>query len=83
MPYENVPKKEDTVSTLEKRLVTLEQRIPLRCPSCKSELQCAHCNDWKAVARAYGLDPEALVETIHSAMLTQLAGGTANAEATH
>jgi len=60
--------------SVEKRLLTLEQRIPARCPRCRSALHCHVCHDWKGEAVRYGLDPEVLVDRVRREMEATLSG---------
>jgi len=61
------------MSTYGRRLTILEQQIPLRCPQCKTLLECSACHNWKDEARRYGIDPESLIRAVSSA-IDQLAG---------
>jgi hypothetical protein len=60
--------------TSERRVAALEKLIPLRCSTCGHEVRCDHCNDWKAEARALGIDPEVLVDRFRREMEVQLLG---------
>lgn len=50
--------------SLEKRLAHIDGQLPRRCLTCSTALECPTCNDWKAEARAYGIDPEQLLARI-------------------
>ena len=70
--------------TIDRRIERLEAVFPARCPTCKTLLHCTVCNDWKQEARAYGLDPDDLVNRLSAILIEQLAGGgTADVEKTH
>jgi hypothetical protein len=60
------------MASIEKRLATLEQQIPLRCPQCGQAVECSMCNGWKDEARSLGIDPERLVDRLHREMLASL-----------